>query len=64
MSSDAVRLANLRQEIVAETRFQTQKKHCEVYASIFGRHEDWNQEEYENLGTEGCRDYPKELFDW
>jgi len=64
MSSDEVRLANLRQEVLAETRFQTQKKHCEVYASIFGRHEDWNQEEYENLGTEGCRDYPKELFEW
>ena len=64
MSSAVVTLARLRQELLEETRFQTQKKHCEVYAGIFGRHGDWNQDEYENLGAEGCRDYPKELFEW
>jgi para-nitrobenzyl esterase len=64
MSSDAVRLADLKQEVLKETRFRSQEKHCEAYVSIFGKHESWDDDEYENLGKEGCREYPKERFGW
>jgi len=64
MSSDAVRLADLKERIRAETRFKSQVKHCETYVWMFGRQEDWDSEDYENLGEEGCGDYPKERFEW
>jgi para-nitrobenzyl esterase len=64
MSSDAVRLDELKQMLLEETRFKSQAKHCAAYFWIFGRHESWDDEEYANLGKEGCGDYPKELFAW
>ena len=64
MSSDAVRLADLKERIRAETRFKSQQKHCETYVWMFGMQEEWDSEAYENLGEEGCGDYPKERFEW
>ena len=64
MSSDAVRLADLKKRIRAETRFKSQQKHCETYVRMFAGQEEWDSEAYENLGKEGCRDYPRELFEW
>jgi para-nitrobenzyl esterase len=64
MSSDEVRLDELKQRLLEETRFKSQAKHCEAYVWIFGRHESWDDEEYANLGERGCGEYPKELFAW
>ncbi len=64
MSTDAVRLADLKKRIVAETGFKTQKDHCKVYVWTFGKQKDWDDNEYKNLGKEGCGEYPKESLEW
>ncbi len=64
MSPDSARLSDLKQRIKAETRFKSQEVHCETYVGVFSWWDDWDQEEYENLGAQGCKDYPKELFEW
>ncbi len=62
MASGSITLSNLKQKLVAETGFTSQEKHCETYANLFMRSHLWDDEEYKNLGKEGCKDYPKETF--
>ena len=64
MASDAVRLADLKKSIGAETRFKSQQEHCQTYVWMFAGQEEWDSEAYENLGEEGCGGYPKERFEW
>lgn len=64
MSPEAVRLADLKNRILSETRFKSQKKHCRIYTWMFDNTGLWNAEEYETLGAEGCGDFPRELFEW
>jgi para-nitrobenzyl esterase len=64
MSSDVVRWTDLKQRLLAERTLSSQEKHCEMYVWMFGDTEEWNDEEYENLGEAGCRDYPRETLEW
>lgn len=64
MSGNAVYLKDLKAQILAEKRFRTQKVHCNIYATAFSHTPLWDQKEYDNLGEEGCREFPKEMFEW
>ncbi len=64
MSSGTVRLADLKRKILDEQNIKSQKKHCELYVWMFGSTREWNNDEYENLGKDGCKDYPKESLGW
>ncbi len=61
MSKKSVALADLKKRLLGETGL-SQEKHCEIYVKLFGDTEAWSDEEYENLGREGCREYPVERF--
>jgi para-nitrobenzyl esterase len=58
MSPDAITLAGLYADLLAETGFTTQEQHCEMYVQLFGGTALWNDTDYLNLGSEGCAAYP------
>lgn len=61
MSKESVTLADLKKRLLGETGF-SQENHCEIYVKLFGDTGEWSDEEYKNLGREGCREYPAERF--
>lgn len=63
MSSQTIRLADLKKRLLAETGIKSQEKLCQIYTRIFGKLKVWNDDEYKKLGEEGCGDYPKEKFE-
>ncbi len=58
MSSDAITLAGLYADLLAETGFTTQEQHCGMYVRLFGGTALWDADDYLNLGAEGCSAYP------
>ncbi len=60
MSSSIVTLYSLKYRLLAETGFPTQEQHCKTYVQLFKETDLWNDDEYQNLGKEGCSDYPVE----
>ncbi len=64
LSSEVVNLATLRKKILSEESLKTQKKHCEMYVWMFGNSKEWNNDEYESLGENGCKDYPRESLEY
>ena len=62
MSSDTIGLGTVRDRLLAETGFRTQEKHCEMYVIALADSELWSDEEYANLGREGCGSYPKQIY--
>ena len=58
MSSDEITLPGLYADLLAETGFTTQEQHCGMYVRLFGGTALWNDNDYLNLGTEGCSAYP------
>jgi len=60
MSSEPITLLGLKQDLVGETGFTTQEQHCGMYVRLFAGTALWDDAEYENLGSEGCGDYPVE----
>jgi para-nitrobenzyl esterase len=65
LSSNRIYLADFKQRLLDETGFTSQKQHCNTYRRMFLNSElwavtdMWDDDEYENLGAEGCGDYPK-----
>jgi hypothetical protein len=62
MSSSTVRLRDVKQRLLAETRLSPQEKHCELYVNLFEYSALWDDREYADLGREGCNGYPKESY--
>jgi para-nitrobenzyl esterase len=58
MSSETITLEGLYQDLLAETGFKTQEQHCGMYVQLFGGTGLWSDEDYRNLGEEGCAAYP------
>ena len=57
MSDLTITLQDVKDRLLVETGFTTQQ-HCGMYAELFAGTELWSDEEYANLGAEGCGDYP------
>ena len=69
VSSYSITLETVKKRLVAETGFESQENHCQLYVELFGDLKSdrsylelWNDQEYESLGREGCRNYPRETF--
>jgi para-nitrobenzyl esterase len=69
MSNNTTSMRDLKSRLLAETAIKDQKSHCEMYVMLFGDHRQfigdpslWNQQEYDSLGKEGCRAFPKNEF--
>ena len=60
MSSEAVTLEGLYQDLLGETGFTTQEQHCGMYVRLFAETALWDDEDYLHLGAEGCEAYPVE----
>jgi para-nitrobenzyl esterase len=58
MSSETVTLTGLYADLLAETGFTTQEQHCGMYVQLFQGTELWDDDDYLNLGGEGCSAYP------
>jgi len=58
MSSDSITLEGLYEDLLNETGFTTQEQHCGMYVQLFRGTALWDDEDYLNLGTEGCAAYP------
>jgi para-nitrobenzyl esterase len=58
VSDLTITLQDLKDRLLLETGFTTQEQHCGMYAELFADTELWNDEEYDNLGEEGCAEYP------
>ena len=56
MSPDVIFMSDLKDQLVSEKGFTTQEQHCTTYFELFAGTDLWEQEEYEDLGTEGCLD--------
>ncbi|MCU0821109.1 MAG: carboxylesterase family protein [Spirochaetes bacterium] len=63
MSPNAVMLADIKKRLVSENGIKNQEKLCRIYVRIFGKVKEWNDDEYEKLGEQGCADYPRERFE-
>ncbi len=59
MSSSTVSLEAIKYRLLADSNFPNQEQHCEVYVQLFANTDLWDDAEYENLGKEGCGDYPR-----
>lgn len=57
MSDDVVTPEKLKQAVLTESGFKDQAMHCEIYAALF-RENGWKDDEYQNLGREGCAKFP------
>ena len=69
MSSVEISIEKIHQRLLAEIGLDNQEAHCEIYVGLFGDLksnrsflEFWNDQEYENLGREGCKAFPRETF--
>jgi hypothetical protein len=69
MSPDALDYPSLKRQLVAECGAGDQQTRCELYVRLFGDNDHifgnpnlWDDAEYENLGCQGCRKYPREDF--
>jgi hypothetical protein len=58
MSPDAITLDSLYADLLAETGFTTQEQHCGMYVQLFRGTPLWDDDDYLNLGAEGCAAYP------
>ena len=58
MSDLTITLQDVKDRLLLETGFTTQEQHCGMYAALFAGTELWSDEEYADLGAEGCGDYP------
>lgn len=54
MSHSLLTMEGLKQRLLTETAFPSQQKHCHMYEELFNRTIYWNNEEYLNLGENGC----------
>jgi len=54
MSSDMITLESLYADLLAETGFTTQEQHCGMYVRLFEGTDLWDDDDYLNLGAEGC----------
>ena len=55
MVNDKLSLSELRAQLLADTSYTDQKDHCTMYKNLF-RGDDFVEEEYANLGTQGCQE--------
>ena len=62
MVSDDLTLKDLKDRLLADTSFDNQEDYCRTYVQLFGLSPLWNQEEYENLGARGCKDFDPKQF--
>lgn len=69
MSNQTTSMLDLKRRLLAETAIKDQKSHCEMYVMLFGDDRQfigdpslWDQQEYDSLGKEGCRAFPKNEF--
>jgi para-nitrobenzyl esterase len=53
MSPMKLKMQDLKQKFINDTRFNDQKEHCQVYKLLF-TNADFIQSEYDNLGDRGC----------
>ena len=53
MVSDRVSIEDIKARFFADTSYASQAEYCEAYRQFFGRGA-FDEEEYRNLGTEGC----------
>ena len=58
MSDLTITLQDVKDRLLLETGFTTQEQHCGMYEELFAGTELWIDEEYADLGAEGCGDYP------
>lgn len=54
MSSDIIRIMDIKSRILTDARFPDREKHCLTYVSLFKDTPLWNDEEYKHLGGMGC----------
>ena len=53
MAPDWLSIAKLKVTFLADTSYATREDYCKAYKQIF-RGDAFDQEEYDNLGSEGC----------
>jgi para-nitrobenzyl esterase len=58
MSDYTITLQDLKDRLLAETGFTSQEQYCGMYVELFAGTDLWSDEEYADLGGEGCGDYP------
>jgi len=61
MVSETMTHQDIKKRFLADTSYASQEEYCRMYVELF-RYNFWDQEEYENLGKEGCRDYDPDKF--
>jgi hypothetical protein len=53
----------IKQQLASDTSIESQEELCRLYVLLFANPEQnvnlWNSEEYENLGAQGCANYPR-----
>jgi para-nitrobenzyl esterase len=54
MSSETIRIIDIKSRIMSDATFADQKQRCSTYVSLFKNTPLWNDEEYSNLGGDGC----------
>ena len=62
MVSDELTLQDLKDRLLADKSFDNQEDYCRTYVQLFGLSPLWNQEEYENLGEQGCKEFDPKKF--
>ena len=70
MSADKITFRDIKKRLLADTRFSRQEDHCRMYFDLFGNKKEslsdltlWDDQEYQNLGRHGCKDYPVQIFE-
>lgn len=63
MSRESLDNKKIKQQLVSDTSIESQEELCRLYVLLFANPEQnvnlWNSEEYENLGAQGCANYPR-----
>ena len=62
MVSDDLTLQSIKARFMADTSFETQEDYCRMYVQLFNNTPVWNKEEYENLGSSGCKEIDPKQF--
>ncbi len=54
MSSEEVTASSLKKDLLSDRDFHDQRLHCAIYKALYKDSDAWNDDEYRNLGREGC----------
>lgn len=63
MSRESLDNRKIKQQLASDKSIESQEEHCRLYVLLFANPEQhvnlWDSKEYENLGAQGCANYPR-----